>query len=140
MKFGLILMPKWEALGGENHVFSQDSCKKQRFQRFRNFMKSGKSMKIGASGAQGPVFYDFGFFGGARFLVFFGSATSRPKIRKNPTFWRRKSKTRASWGRPGGMRGATGEVRRGPNLSGFGKFGYRKFSNRKKCLARCGPS
>ena len=25
-------------------------------------------------------------------------------------------------GRPGGMRGATGEVRRGPNLSGFGKL------------------
>ena len=33
-----------------------------------------------------------------------------------------KCKVPVFLGRPGGMRGATGEVRRGPNLSGFGRF------------------
>ena len=35
------LIPKREASGGENHVFTWDSCKKRRFLRTRNFMKNG---------------------------------------------------------------------------------------------------
>ena len=51
-------------------------------------------------------------------MVFFGPVKSRPKIRKNPIFWseNRMCGTFCITG------GATGEVRRGPNLSGFGKL------------------
>ena len=51
-------------------------------------------------------------------MVFFGPVKSRPKIRKNPIFWSENKKC-ATFCITGG---ATGEVRRGPNLSSFGKL------------------
>ena len=56
----------------------------------------------------------WGVLGGGVFSTFFGTGKSRPKIRKNPEKKQpaRGQQTR-KMGRPGGMRGASGEVRRG---------------------------
>ena len=68
MKFGWIFDAKMGGLGGENHVFAWDPCNKTKISAIPKFHEKWmpkwhqKSMKIGASGAQGPDFYDFGRF------------------------------------------------------------------------------
>ena len=51
--------------------------------------------------------------GGGVFSTFLGTEKSRPKIRKNPEKSQRGGTGTTKMGRPGGMRGASGEVRRG---------------------------
>ena len=51
--------------------------------------------------------------GGGVFSTFFETGKSRPKIRKNPILWAETGAKTTKMARPGGMRGASGEVRRG---------------------------
>ena len=51
--------------------------------------------------------------GGGVFSTFFGTGKSRPKIWKNPILWAETGAKTTKIARPGGMRGASGEVRRG---------------------------
>ena len=51
--------------------------------------------------------------GGGFFSTFFETGKSRPKIWKNPILWAEMGAKTAKMARPGGMRGASGEVRRG---------------------------
>ena len=51
--------------------------------------------------------------GGGVFSTFFETGKSRPKIRKNPEKSQRGGAKTPKMGRPGGMRGAAREVRRG---------------------------
>ena len=63
--------------------------------------------------------------GGFWRCLIFGVFWTGKKSAKNPEksdIPAQKNEMTVFLGRPGGMRGATGEVRRGPNLSGFGKF------------------
>ena len=64
-------MPKWEALGGQNDVFSWDSSKKPRFRRFRNFMKNGCQngiKKLPKSEPRAPKGRIFWILGGEIFI------------------------------------------------------------------------
>jgi hypothetical protein len=54
-----------------------------------------------------------GVLGGGVFSTFLGTGKSRPKIRKNPILWAEMGAKTGKMARPGGMRGASGEVRRG---------------------------
>ena len=54
-----------------------------------------------------------GVQGGSVFSTFFGTGKSQPKIRKNPILWAETGAWTTKIARPGGMRGAAGEVRRG---------------------------
>ena len=51
--------------------------------------------------------------GGGVFSTFLGTGKSRPKIRKNLILWAEMGAKTPKMARPGGMRGASGEVRRG---------------------------
>ena len=84
----------------QNVVISLDLLQNMRFRRSRNFMKNG-----GRNGIQNGENRSFGrpwagilffweVFGGARFLMFFGTAKSRPKIRKIRHFGARKASGR----------------------------------------------
>ena len=55
----------------------------------------------------------WGVLGGGVFSRFFGTGKSRSKIRKNPILWAETGAKTTKIDRPGGMRGAAGEVRRG---------------------------
>ena len=55
----------------------------------------------------------WGVLGGGVFSTFFVTGKSRPQIGKNPTLPAQRGHGTCKMGRPGGMRGATGEVRRG---------------------------
>jgi hypothetical protein len=51
--------------------------------------------------------------GGNVFSTFLGTRKSQPKIQKNPILWAKTGARTTKIARPGGMRGASGEVRRG---------------------------
>ena len=51
--------------------------------------------------------------GGGVFSTFVGTEKSRPQIWKNPILWAKTGAKTTKMARPGGMRGASGEVRRG---------------------------
>ena len=55
----------------------------------------------------------WGVLGGGVFSTFFGTGKSRPQIRKNLEKSQRGGAHPTKIARPGGMRGASGEVRRG---------------------------
>ena len=60
-----------------------------------------------------PDFRDFWAFWEEVFFDIFWDNKKSAKIWKNPTLWFQRSVRVVILGRPGGMRGATGEVRRG---------------------------
>ena len=55
----------------------------------------------------------WGVLGGGVFSTFLGTGKLQPKIQKNPILWSETGARTPKMGRPGGMRGASGEVRRG---------------------------
>ena len=70
--------------------------------------------KIGAAGAQGPdIYYLLAGFLGAHFLVVLGSAKRRFEIENSFKLLAPNCRKDIFVCRPGGMRGAVGEVRRG---------------------------
>ena len=97
-KFSHYTCCKLQDLGGQENLRKMDA------------KMDSKSEQNGTKNHPDARFLRFwNVLGGGVFSTFLGTGKSRPKIRKN----RSKGTQTRKMGRPGGMRGASGEVRRG---------------------------
>ena len=100
-------------------VFALDVLQFKRFSMLRNLMEnccqngSKKPSKCNQKSPGRRIFEILGRSGRRCFFDVFGDNKKSAKILKNPTLWFQRGVRVVISGRPGGMRGATGEVRRG---------------------------